>query len=631
MRITRMLRLASIVIVALFVVAGSVDAQRSRKPAQKKTGAAVKKKTATTKKAKGKSAEKAKKGKSKGKASDQRAEKRKKGDRRDAARGRRTTSTPARAQRQPARKPVPPATASRPRPAPTQPQARAPQPAPAETGPVDLAQQTAEGRGGRNTARSRRAAPPIPPLSADQLRAINNDGPETESIGLRGYPDAERQRSTRPFYAEGSLGLYATGSIRAGYHGNSWPYDYSAQLGFSGTNGFVDNGSQQSLQLGARGGYIIGNEYGIFSGGYMGADVKYERERYQRFAALGAPERSRSGWMAALDGRNSNAGLSFELNGGYRQMSLEDSGTTEETSLDGSARVRAEWSRLAITGEADLRLTNLAGTSLSYGRLRAFARYTFPLVTLRLGATLGVGANNDGTSASVLAPLAEVNVFPFRGVTLAAGIDGGVAQNTLRELLASNPWVVADPVVRHREERIGYRAAIRVEPWQTFGARLTAGRSAYDNYAVFARATNAQFAPGYAAVTSTRVAGDMFLEFGPRDMIAVQATYHDATLDSSGGQAPYVPALEAEAMYVKRIEDLPLTITGTIRYVGERDDETGTTLAGAVLLGVKGRYALTRNITATLELANLANARYELWPGYRERGFFGAVGVAASF
>jgi outer membrane receptor protein involved in Fe transport len=160
---------------------------------------------------------------------------------------------------------------------------------------------------------------------------------------------------------------------------------------------------------------------------------------------------------------------------------------------------------------------------------------------------------------------------------------------------------------------------------------VAGARGDYKDYAYFAEVPGGLFAPIYGEATITKIMGDFYLELGPRDMIAAQATFVESMLDSSNAQVPYVPKWTAEFMYARRLVDLPITLTATARYIGERSAPAGDMLEDAILLGLKGRYAINSHFDAMLELSNLANQRYELWPGYRERGFFGAIGLGVKY
>lgn len=501
-----------------------------------------------------------------------------------------------------------------------------------QSGPADLAQQTADGGGADQPVQSKRPAPPAPPITAEQLQAMNPYKREMEGLPLRGYAEPERSpRPTRPIYAEGSFGMYMTAGLRAGATGSSWPYDYSAHLSAQTTDGFVDNASRLDLLVGARGGYIIDEGYGIFSGGHMGAEVEYRSEKYRRYALPGAPERAVAGWNVGMNGQNSYDGTTFELNGAYRQLALTDTAEVGEQSFDGSLSIRTPYMGLTLGGDADLHLTYLDDKSISLGRLGGYAKYSTSVFSLRGGFTAGAGENSDGNTTVKIAPLAELNFFPLSGVTLGAGITGGISGSNLQNFLEMNPYVVARPLVQHEVEGLGYTAMVRIEPAQAFGLRVTGARSHYDRYAYFRDTDNALFAPAYDKATVTKITGDLYWEIDPSAMIATMATFMESKLEETGATIPYVPKWDAELMITKRLAAIPLTITATARYIGERETINGTAMEAVPLVGVKGRYRISSLFDISLELNNLSNTRYELWPGYRERGLFGAVGVGIRY
>ncbi len=496
-------------------------------------------------------------------------------------------------------------------------------------GPADLAQQAASGQ---PAGRTKRPAPPSPPLSVEQLQALNPYKREIEGIPLRGYAELERSSlPTQPIYAEGSLGMYMTAGVRAGAAGNSWPYDYSAHVSGHTSNGFVDNASRSGFQVGAAGGYIIDEGYGIFSGGHMGAEAEYRTESYRRYALQAAPERNVRGWNIGMNSQNSYNGTAFELNGIYRQLTLADAGDTGEGSLEGSLKIRVPYRGLTVGGEADLRLTYLDGRSISFGNVGGYAKYSTSVFSLRGGFSIGAGENSDMTTTVKIAPLAELNFFPLSGVTLGAAITGGLHQSTLRNLLMLNPYVVANPLVQHEVERFGYKATVRIEPTQSFALRLSGARGDYDQYSYFGNAADALFAPGYDKATITKIIGDFYWEIGTGTMVAAMATFMESQLELTGAEIPYVPKWDAELMLTKRLGSIPLTMIATARYIGERRTEGGGVMDAVPLVGLKGRYRLSSLLDATVELSNLGNARYELWPGYRERGVFGAVGIGIRY
>ncbi|MEO5928811.1 MAG: hypothetical protein ABIR47_02655 [Candidatus Kapaibacterium sp.] len=497
-----------------------------------------------------------------------------------------------------------------------------------DNSPVDLARKTYQDNGGTVKRQPRVMAP----VNVEPVQLNSSGENEREKIQVGKYAGFESAMLARqPFYAEGTLGIFTTAGIRLNYIGTSWPYDYSAQIKFASTNGFVTNARRTSVEAGVNGGYVIGDNYGIFSGGHMGGEISYGNDRYTLYAVDPAPERRDERWNVGASGRNSYKGTTFDLKGNYRSLAMTGDSATNERTLEGGANISTGWLGLTVGGGANLQLTTLKGTSINYGRVNLFAAYTNTYFKLQAGANGDFAGNSDGTSSDKILPSAEVQLYPLRGITISAGVSGGINPVSLQRLLDKNPYVSSNPLVRHEVEGLGYRAAVRIEPWESFGLRVLGSRRRYDNYSFFSARTSATFDPRYDAATVTSATGDIYWQIDGDDLLALVATYNDGQLGAAGTRIPYLPTINAEAMYGKRLSNIPLSITATLHYIGERTGATDSLAKPVTLINLKGRYTINGHFDAMLELDNLINQNYELWSGYGERGIFGSIGIAVRY
>ncbi len=225
-----------------------------------------------------------------------------------------------------------------------------------------------------------------------------------------------------------------------------------------------------------------------------------------------------------------------------------------------------------------------------------------------------------------LAPRAEVRLFPLNGLILSGGLNGGVTRSSLQEMLDLNPYLSTSTVVQHEDIALGYDATIRIEPTNMFGVRLSGARNLYDKYLYFDAPTEGRFAPSYAEATVDKIIGDAYLNIGS-DELKAAVTFMEGTVGAEDKPLPYVPKWDAEIGYTHSMIVLPLSITGTLRYISERPAASGVMFDEAYLLGLEGKFSLSSLFDVTLQIDNLFDQRYEIWDGYRERGVFIAVGA----
>lgn len=483
---------------------------------------------------------------------------------------------------------------------------------------------------------AKRALAPLPPLTTPELDAINPQSREEEiAIPLRGYPAPDQSPlPNRPFYAEAELGLHLTAGLRAGLSGNSWPFDYHAAAGFESTDGFVENGERSRFSASLGGGYVIGLGYGIFSGGYMGADARYSTEQYRLYAVPEAPERSQVDWGLSATGTAAYAGIDFEGIGRVRRAGIDEEGTGSaggelaETSVEGMLKMNTRAIGLGWQGTVDLRLTNATPGSISYGAFDLSALFETSFFSLRAGGGVSVGGGTVGDAVVRLAPKGELRIFPTEGFTISGSVTGGVRQTTVQSMARTNPYMALDGSILPEDERIGYEATLHLEPAQSWGVRVGAARREYDSYLYFDAPAAGRFAPLYDRASVNIINGDLYWKLDSRNELLGVARYTQGSLENTPGELPYMPRWDAELSYTRRLLGTPVSLTGTLRYIGEREGGAGA-LDPAVLLGFEGSYSVSRYLDLFIEGRNLLDADYQLWDGYQEQGLLVGLGARA--
>lgn len=485
---------------------------------------------------------------------------------------------------------------------------------------------------------AKRALADVQPLTVPELDAINPQSKDEEiAIPLRGYPAPDQSPlPNKPIYAEAELGLHLTAGLRAGLSGNSWPFDYHVAAGYESTNGFVANGERSKFSAALGGGYVIGLGYGIFSGGYMGADAHYTGENYRLYGVADAPKRSHTDWGLSATGTAATGGIDFEGIGRVRRAGIDEENVglpnaqLAETSVEGMLKMKTTAIGLGWQSTVDLRLTDATPGSISYGAVDLSALFETSVFSLRAGGGVSVGSGTVGDAVVRVAPKAELRIFPAQGFTLSGGVSGGVRQTTVQSMVRTNPYLALDGSILPEDERIGYEATLHLEPAQSWGMRVGAARREYDSYLYFDAPATGRFAPLYSKASVNIISGDLYWKFDSRNELLAIARYTQGNLDTVSNELPYMPRWDAELSYTRRLLGTPISLTGTARYIGERQGGTQT-LDPAILLGFEGTYGVTRYLDLFVEGRNLMNTQYQLWDGYQEQGLFVGVGARARF
>ena len=511
--------------------------------------------------------------------------------------------------------------------------------------PIDLTLEMYLRRGEREESIfTKRDVDEAAPQTPNVLDTINPKGKEGEiTIPLRGYPAPDHPPTPkRPIYMEGSIGLHTTAMLRGGFSGTAWPFDYHALLDYGSSDGFVDNGESSHLSAALGGGYVIGRGYGIFSGGHMGAKAGYAKRTYRLYAQEAPPKRESGEWSGELTGSAALGGLDLKGEASVRRMSMTqtiplldeqgpapvpqpDTQTIAETSIEGRLKGRTRAIGLEWEGNLDLRLTESTPGAINYAAFDLGARLELPILTIQAGGMVGAAGGSDGTTTTAVAPRAEVRLLPVDGVSISGTVSGGVWQMSGKEMLRVNPYALLAGPLMPEVEKIGYGVALHVEPGRDWGVKVAGSRREYDSYLHFGVPVDGVFTPLYDATRIDRIDGDIYINIGARDQLAAIVRYVDAEL-SDGAAVPYIPTWDAELFYARRLFNIPLTVSGSFRFIGERQGSTGT-LDPAFLIGFDWAYGFGRTFEAVVQVRNLLGQDYQRWEGYEERGLFVAIGA----
>ncbi len=348
--------------------------------------------------------------------------------------------------------------------------------------------------------------------------------------------------------------------------------------------------------------------------------------------------------------RNSIAGFSISANGYLNQFDVTESVTNQAGSPGEwgiSAGANYSWlgsnieEVFGIYVNSDFGGIETIGSEMnswsdsqlgaSYSRL-----YNYQTdVKASLGASYVTDAFNSGTF--YVAPRVEVTHTLFDGMDLRGLVSGSPDHRSLKELQTQNRFINLEDPLRHQYNLRGL-AEVIIEPLS--GTTFTGGASYQDikQYAVFTNDKpalggnlvqgsydvsydNASFLKVYGAFSQQLVADKFWVD--------VDGFWQRPRL-SGGEKIPFVEALGVRGALSWR-PVAQLLLEGWGDFSGSRFNPNGDDLSSYFLLGGKFEISITENAGIYGKLLNITDQQYEIWDGYRERGFQGFVGITYLF
>jgi len=257
-----------------------------------------------------------------------------------------------------------------------------------------------------------------------------------------------------------------------------------------------------------------------------------------------------------------------------------------------------------------------------------------------IDASFGFAVVSDAFDKSkiYIAPKVDARHTLLNGIDLRAKISGSPSHQSLREFHNMNRFIGFDRRVSHQYTS-ELRSEVIIEPLS--GTMFTGGvqfqhirnyvyftrnevtdlQSITTQFAYIPRYENANFFKIYASF-SQQLAAEKF-------WVSADAFLQRPRL-SGNDKIPYTESLGITGtVSIRPVRDL--VVEGWVDYSGSRFNPIGEDLDSYFLLGARFELALAENAGIYAKLLNINDTDYEIWQGYRERGFQAYVGITYLF
>lgn len=288
-------------------------------------------------------------------------------------------------------------------------------------------------------------------------------------------------------------------------------------------------------------------------------------------------------------------------------------------------------------GSMDMIDSETAGWSVA----QAGARYERLLnYQTDIDASFGVALVSDAFNQSkfYIAPNLDARHTLIDGIDLRAKLSGAPSHRSLKEYHQINRFIGFDSWISHQYTS-ELRSEVIVEPLS--GTMFTGGLQFQHvrNYAYFTRSEStdfqnvtAQFAynPQFENANFFKIYASFSQQLAAEKFWVNADVFWQRPRLSGNGKIPYTKSLGfTGTASVRPIRDL--VVEGWVNYSGSRFNPLGSDLDPYFLFGARFELALAGNAGIYAKLLNINDSQYEIWQGYRERGFQAYVGITYLF
>lgn len=257
-----------------------------------------------------------------------------------------------------------------------------------------------------------------------------------------------------------------------------------------------------------------------------------------------------------------------------------------------------------------------------------------------IDASFGLALVSDAFNESkfYIAPKLDARHTLLDGIDLRARISGSPSHNSLREFQNMNRFIGLTTPVSHQYTS-ELRSEVIIEPLS--GTMFTGGVQFQHirNHAYFTRnqsgnsqnnTTQYSYSPQFENANFLKVYASFSQQLAAEKFWVSADAFWQRPRLSGNDKIPYTEALGISGTAsVRPIRDL--VVEGWVDYSGSRFNPLGDDLDPYFLLGARFELALAGNAGIYAKLLNINDVDYEIWQGYRERGFQAYVGITYLF
>ncbi len=489
-------------------------------------------------------------------------------------------------------------------------------------------------------------------LTANELDSLNTfEKQQPTLISPSELPAHYISKTYTAGYINASFGLYNTPEVDAHYRFWADRFDVFASAGGSMTSGDALHSNNNKLFLDIRTNYIADEKFFIFGGSNTRTNIFLNTQNYN-FYGYGVnptkpsdiyPQKSyydrnltQAKFEVKSDGSHENVLFSVGGTANYIAASnYEEAKHIISNNLNnyyarGFLTIKNYWNNFLVGGNANINFESFAGSMINYYQFDGSASYFDNNFSILLKGGLQFTNSSDAINRNGLLLFGNIEYRLNKFFTIKANIFSGIEKTDYEDLITMNPYISSRTTIDHRYDIANIKGSIWYHPNENI--MLSAGMNwrYSDRNLNFITDTLAEFKLIYVDGIVFDIFGETFWNITNDDRLISKITLNMNDLKENN-HLTYIPLFKFSTTYHRNIIDklkgfITLELTGNRKvYIKENDS-----LEPYVLLNLGFDYTI-KPFNFYLKINNLFNSNYVVWERYRERGFYGAIGIIFMF
>jgi len=425
----------------------------------------------------------------------------------------------------------------------------------------------------------------------------------------------------------GSFGSFTSGNLRGYIDYKAQQWGISSSIGYSTTDGHIDNASGSAFHAGVSAHSLIYTDNDILQSLRGSLGVSFDHDSYGMFGIQTANiERERDHVVLHSSlGSLRRQGIVMDVKFGADIWTVSDA----QVGIDSEVSVVSPQLGVSFASNlGDIRLItelSYSSSSLDYYSateapslfgVSANARWRLQdQLFLQLGGMYAGGSDHQGNSRTLVAPMAMVKFEIDPGRTLAVWFRPEMYLSKYGDHSRQNPYLVRDIDLRPERKPIHVGGTL----WYNRGILTLELQGSYaeSSNKEITLADSGRIRLEYVDAKQVQIQATGSVNVSERGRLSFTGIIQPAREKSGSSQLPMLPLVTVQGRGELDL-DIPLVLWSSVEYQSKRNvDRTGATPLGDFLaLGAGASTKIIPRALLSLEISNIFNTAYQWWSSY---------------